>query len=111
MFTVKRGKVVRMTHLMGIDARGGRRNLPHTLVGDAGLNQSRRQINCMVRAGKGEDLCRAAAGKLCHEEEFADVETVRVVTGEYHLDDYYDGDTEPLSERVRAAWPVEEAGR
>ena len=72
------------------------------------MNQVRRQINRIVREGKADALCQTIAAKISLEEEgrFTEVATVQVVTGKYRLADYFGGNKEPLSERVRASCPV-----
>lgn len=107
MFSAKRSKWVYVNHVVGLDARGGRHLLPYACAGTGGLNQVRRQINRIVREGRADELCQMVAAKGALEERFAGVVTVQVVTGRYRLADYFAGKRDPVSERVRASWPVE----
>lgn len=110
MFSFKRAERARVSYLVGVDARGGRRPLPYLCAGEGGLNQVRRQINRAVREGWADGLCEAvAASPTLRLAAFADVVEVRIVTGEYRLTDYFGGNTAPLAERVHAARPVRRA--
>lgn len=108
MFSLKRSKRTRVTYLVGIDARGGRRLLPSTCFGAGGLNQVRRQLNRAVREGRADAVCRSVASgpALRKGGPFADVVEVQVITGAYRLADYFAGTKAPASERVHASQPV-----
>ena len=64
MFSARRRKRVRVTHLVGFDARGGRHLLPCRHVASGGLSQVRKQIRRTVEAGEAETLCAALAARL-----------------------------------------------
>nr|MDQ3611509.1 hypothetical protein [Actinomycetota bacterium] len=100
-----------VTHLVGLDARGGRHLLPHTLVGPGGLNQVRRQLRRLVRRGRAEQVCRDVARRLAADtgRRHAHIVEVRVVTGRYHFDDYFAGRRDPVAERVDASHAVARA--
>ncbi len=113
MFSAKRSKKATVHYLVGLGARGERHLIPYTYAGTGGLNQVRRQINRVVRGGRADTLCRIVAAKVAQEEEdrFGGVVTVQVVTGEYRLTDYFTGNRDPVSERVRASCRVERPRR
>jgi len=109
MFSAKRSESAKVNYLVGVGARGERYLLPYAYAGTGGLNQVRRQINRILRKGGADRLCRLVAENVAQEKEgrFADVVTVRVVTGEYRLTDYFTGKRDPVSEVVHASCPVE----
>ncbi len=110
MFTARRGKTEKVVYLEGVDARGEWRPIPYKYAGSGGLNQVRRQIRRVVRRGRAEELCRAVAAEVGGRVRgaLADVVEVRVVTGEYHLGDYFTGrDKAPVSEVVHASARIE----
>lgn len=122
MFSLKRSDSTMVRYLVGLDAGGGRHLLPHTYAGTGGLNQVRRQINKVVRAGKADTLCRLVAANVAQtdEERFAGLVTVQVVAGRYRLADYFAGkrgsvwermDASRNTERVVASCPVERSPR
>lgn len=104
MFTAVRPATVREHHVVGVDARGRRRPLPHGWVGPGGGNQVRRQLNRAVRAGEADAVARRAAGEVARRG--AAVVAVEVVTSTYRLDDFCAGRREPERRRVRASAPV-----
>ena len=111
MFSVKRGKEMRLAYLVGYDAQGRRYPIPYRYAGAGGLNQVRRQLNAIVRTGRAEDLCRRVAAALAGEPvgPLAEVVTVQVVTGRFCFDDYFFGNKEPLAEVVHATWTTKGA--
>ena len=108
MFSAKRPEKVRVTHLMGLDGEENRYIIPYKYAGGGGMNQVRRQINRIVREGRADALCQTVAAKISLEKEgrFTEVVKVQVITGKYRLADYFSGDKEPVSERVRASCTV-----
>jgi hypothetical protein len=106
MFSARRRKRVRVTHLVGFDARGGRHLLPCRHVASGGLNQVRKQIRRSVEAGEAETLCAALAARLARAGTPAPLESVAIVTGEYRLDAWFAGERAPVSEVVHASAPV-----
>jgi len=106
MFSARRRKRVRVTHLVGFDARGGRHLLPCRHVASGGLNQVRKQIRRSVEAGEAETLCAALAARLARAATPAPLESVAIVTGEYRLDAWFAGERAPVSEVVHASAPV-----
>ncbi|MGH3148402.1 MAG: hypothetical protein ACRDTR_21680 [Rubrobacter sp.] len=118
MFSLKRAGATTVRYLVGLDARGGRHLLPHTLAGTGGLNQVRRQINKLVRGGKADTLCKLVAARVAQsdQERFAGIVTVQVIVGRYRLTDYFADkrgsvwermDASRVREHVEASSPVE----
>lgn len=109
MFTAKRSATVKVTHLVGIDAAGGRHRLPYIYAGSGGLNQVRRQINRAVREGRSEALCESVAARIARQQEgpLGQVVRVQLVIGKYSLADYFAGETRPVSENVLASSEIE----
>ena len=106
MFSLKRADATTVRFLVGLDARGERMLLPHTCAGTGGLNQVRRQINALVRAGEADALCKLVAADVAtrSEERFARVVTVQVVVGRYRLADFF-------ADRRGSVWERMEASR
>ena len=109
MFSARRSERVQVHHLVAVTASGERRLLAHHLCGPGGLNQVRRQLRRLMRAGQAEPLCERVAQHLAREREGAltDVVGVEAVRSEYSLAGYFGGDKRPVSEKVYASRPVE----
>lgn len=110
MFTERRSETEKVVYLKGVDVRGNGRPISYKYAGSGGLNQVRRQIRRVVRRGRAEGLCRAVAAEVARRDKssLADVVEVQVVTGEYHLADYFTGkSTTPVSEVVHDSARVE----
>ncbi|MDQ3772776.1 MAG: hypothetical protein M3343_11910 [Actinomycetota bacterium] len=108
MFSAKREATAKVTYLVGLDGRGDRIKIPYKCAGSGGLNQVRRQIRRAVRRGHSEELCARVAREVRRRNSFKEVVTVQVVTGTYHLDDYFSGrNRQPLKEKLHASVPVE----
>jgi hypothetical protein len=84
MFSKHRSRKTTVYCLVGETATGERVRIGHRLVGDGGGNQTRKQINRMVREGRGEELCRGVAGRLAALRP--EIVAVHLVHGRYHLD-------------------------
>jgi hypothetical protein len=113
MFSAKRGETYQVNYIVGFDAGGERHVIPHKFAGTGGgFNQTRRQINRVVREKRADDLCRSIAEKVAREEKppYDRIVTVQIVSGTFRFDDYFRGDKTPISERVRASAPVERGG-
>lgn len=93
-----------LLYLVGLTATGERRLIPYSYAGTGGLNQVRRQLGRLVRAGAAHLVCEAVAQRLAARNDgpLADVVAVQVVRGRYRLENYFAGDREPLSEHVCA---------
>lgn len=113
MFTAKRTRRTRVTHLVGYDAAGKRYYLSHRLVGEGGLNQARRQLRRLALGGDADAVCQRVAARCARARTglHADLVTIQVVTGEYRLRDYFAGRCEPRSETVHASLPVNRSAR
>src|SRR5205823_14357952 len=81
---------------------------PFRFAGSGGHNQTRRQIDRLVREGKAAMLCQEIADKVGSDAGpvYTHVVTVRVVTGEFRFDDYFSGNKTPEKERIRATCQV-----
>ncbi len=109
MFTDRRGETYEVTYLVGLDASGNQRKIRHTYAGTGGFNQVRRQIRKTVRKGGAADLCQSVAARVARVKrgELAEVNQVRVVTGEYRLNAFFAGDKTPVAEETHAVCNVE----
>lgn len=107
MFSARRPRRVKVLHVVGLDAQGRRHSIPYRYYGSGGLNQVRRQLRHILRAGRGEALCREVAARLARRPEgpLGGVVTVQIVAGRFALDGFYRGDLTAHRERVRAIWP------
>jgi hypothetical protein len=109
MFSKARSPVYRLTYVVGFDAHGGKRPLPHQLVAPGGMNQVRKQIARFLSGEEGgaRALCRAVVERIerLRPPGLPRLTRVSVVTGSYRLDDYFAGERAPLRERTRASCP------
>ena len=109
MFSAKREDIVRCTYLVGLTATGERRSIPYCYAGTGGLNQVRRQLRRLARAGEGQAVCAAVAERLAarHEGSLTEVVTVQLARGEYRLARFAGGDKAPLRERVYGSQEID----
>lgn len=110
MFSKKRRRSASVTYLVGIDAKGKRRMIRYDHAGTGGLNQVRRQINRIVREGNAENLVRLVGTSVAErsKDDYAELETVEVVTGKYDLEEYFVSRRKaPASETTHASMLVE----
>jgi len=108
MFSARRKAVESFYYLVGRDENGVRCLVPYLLIGLAGENQTRRQIDKIVREHRATELARSVARRLAGETEapWSHIATVAVVRGSYLVDDYFHGRKGPVSERTLASCPV-----
>ena len=108
MFSVKRGDTYVVNYLVGLDGQGNRHTIPFWFAGRGGHNQTRRQIDRLVREGKAVMLCESVADKVGSDADpvYSHLVTVRVVTGEFRFDDYFNGNKTPVKETIRATCQV-----
>jgi hypothetical protein len=108
MFSAKRSENYQANYLVGLDARGNRHLISHKFAGSGGFNQTRRQINKVIREKQADALCRSIADKVARADKppYTQIVTVQIVTGSFRFEDYFAGNKTPLSERVRASCRV-----
>jgi hypothetical protein len=108
MFSEKRGAVYVVNYMVGLDAHGNRSLISFKFAGSGGFNQTRRQINRLVRERKADKLCQAVASGVGREVAlpYSEIVTVRIVTGRFRFADYFGGNKAPLKERVDASCQV-----
>lgn len=104
MFGARRDEVATMRFIVVRDEEGNETPVPHKIVGRGGMNQIRKRINRAVRNGNADALCEDVARRLERSDSrrFRSATTVAVVTAEYRLSDYINGQSEALSWRVEA---------
>lgn len=104
MFTARRSRRVRVTHLLGIDAQGGRQIIPCRYAGTGGLNQIRKHITATVRWDGADELAQGVARRVARRSTgpLDTIVTVQVVTGVYDMDRYFRGKRRPKSEEIHA---------
>ncbi len=109
MFSAKRKAVESFYYLVGRDENGARYLIPYLLIGLAGENQTRRQIDRIVREHRATELAGSVARELGGETEapWSHIATVAVVRGSYVVDDYFHGRKAPASEKILASCSVE----
>src|SRR6266481_1767633 len=90
MFSARRKAVENFYYLVGRDEKGARYLIPYLLFGLAGENQTRRQIDKIVREHRATELARSVARRLAGETEapWPHITSVAVVRGSYVVDDY-----------------------
>jgi hypothetical protein len=109
MFSAKRKAVESFCYVVGRDENGARYLIPYLFIGLAGENQTRRQIDRIVREHRATELAGSVARNLAGESEapWSRIATVAVVRGSYVVDDYFHGRKAPASEKVLASCAVE----
>lgn len=94
MFSHKRSSVYTLPHVVGLTKEGKQITMPHHLVSAGGMNQSRRQLNRIVREGNSarlDRLCHSIAQRVANRklERYKDVVTVQIVSSTFRLEDYF----------------------
>jgi hypothetical protein len=107
MFSAKREAVETFYYVVGLDAEGKRRYIPHTIIGDGGGNQVRRQLRKIVNAGRAPELAQQVAERLARKRSYRKIVSVSVIRGQYSVDDFFHGKKDPISERVYGFAEVE----
>ena len=104
----KRGEIYAVSYIVGLDVQGNRHLISHRLAGSGGLNQTRRQINKLIREDKADVLCQAVAEQVAQQAAlpYHRIVAVRIVTGRFRFADYFGGNKAPLTERVHATCRV-----
>src|SRR5262249_2395394 len=69
MFSARRKATETFYYLVGRDKQGARYLIPFLYAGSAGLNQTRRQIDRIVREQRASQLAETVAERLTHEAE------------------------------------------
>jgi len=108
MFSARRRRSVRVTHMVGFDAGGGRHLLPYTCAGRGGLNQVRKQIARRLEAGGADELCHLVARETAAlvDPSRPALVSVSVVTCEYGLEGWFAGLRDPVREWCHGTVPV-----
>ncbi len=91
MFSHKREATYKVNYFVGYDKEGRRYRIPYRFAGSGGFNQVRRQINKKVKRGQTKALINQVAERLVKHSgpPYNRITRVALVTGEYHLDDYF----------------------
>jgi hypothetical protein len=108
MFSARRGDTAEVTYAQGATSSGAHAPLHFKYIGAGGLNQVRRQLRRLVRDGGAEETCLRVAQRVAsaRDSQLRDIVEVRVVTGDFVLDDFSGGLLTCVSETVHAAHPV-----
>jgi len=109
MFSEVRGETYKVTHIVGLDAQANRHLVRRTFAGTGGFNQVRRQVRKTVRDGGSANLCQSVAARVAKSKQtaLADLNQIRIVTGEYKLNEFFAGDRKPVREVIHATCGVE----
>jgi len=106
MFASRRETLQTYSYALGQTATGGRRMLKPAVVGTNEVLQALRVIERAVAGRKGElaQLCDSIAARVASDHDFADVVTIRIVTGTHDAVEYLArGRIGTESERARCA--------
>ena len=108
MFSSKRPSTTRIEHAVGVTKDGDIVPIYHTYLGSGGQNQIRKQTRKMVRAGRADELCAYVAKRVASSsrKSLRDIVEVRIVTCRYDLDNFFEGEVEPIKTEVHASFPV-----
>ena len=108
MFTTVRGETTKITFVEAVDRAGVGSYVRYSHAGPGGFNQVRRQIKRLVRQDRAAELCALIASRLARRDRYRDTATVRLVTGEFHIQDYMHGAKQAVSRQVRASCGMED---
>ena len=103
MFTTVRGETTKITFVETVDRAGEIHPVRYSHAGRGGFNQVRRQIKRMVRTDRADEMCELVASRLATRKRYAGAQTVRFVTGEFHINDYMHHLKAPVSRTVRVS--------
>jgi len=109
MFTKSRDDLVKIIHVVGLDADGNPYRIRYNVLGSGGMNQVRKQLRRQVKAGDADALCRDVAKYLSERKSgpLSRIESVAVVTSSFDLDQFVQGIGSPSRQIVEATCPVE----
>ena len=88
MFATKRPTVQTFHYALGETRDGKRRTLSPKMIGSGEILQALSIIGNAVGRGESKQLCEAIAARVAGEDEFADVVTIRIVTGTHDAVEY-----------------------
>jgi hypothetical protein len=102
MFSTKRDPIETFHYVVGVDEAGHRHFIRHTVIGDGGGNQVRRQLRKIIRAGRAPELAQEVAARVADKtgRRYRDLVSISVCTGKYSVNDWFHGMKQPVSERV-----------
>lgn len=108
MFTTFRPPEYAVSHPAAADINNKIYNLPFTIAGSGGFNQTRRQISRSVRDGNAQLLSDSIAARipLMNLQTDAPLRSVAIITSVFNLEAYYQGDKKPLKRIVRSVSKV-----
>lgn len=108
MFSAKRGDTYVVSYMVGLDGQGVRHTIPFWFAGSGGQNETRRQIDRLVREGKAALLCQDVAHQVKWDAGplYSRMVTVQILTGEFRFDDYFNGNKTPVKKQIRASCQV-----
>src|SRR5262245_51676966 len=83
MFSTKRTPIETFYYVVGFDADGKRHFIRHTVIGDGGGNQVRRQLRKIVNAGRAPELAQQVAARVAQRtgRRYRDIVSLSVCKG------------------------------
>jgi hypothetical protein len=108
MFTTFRPPEYAVSHPASADINNKIYNLPFTIAGNGGFNQTRRQISRSVRDGSAQLLSDNIAARIpqMNLQTDAPLKSVAIITSVFNLEAYYQGNKKPLKRIVRSVSKV-----
>jgi hypothetical protein len=88
MFATKRPTVQTFHYALGVTRDSNRRTLSPAMIGSGEILQALSIIGRAVGRGETKQLCEAIAKRVAGEDEFADIVTIRIVTGTHDAVEY-----------------------
>ncbi|HTL32324.1 MAG TPA: hypothetical protein VL326_04335 [Kofleriaceae bacterium] len=94
MFATKRDTVQTFHYALGLTRDGKRRTLSPALIGSGEVLQALRVIERAMAGGQpgAMALCETIAKRVAGDDDFADVDTIRIVTGTHDAVRYLSND-------------------
>lgn len=94
-----------LAHVRSIRADGSRKPLSPRLVGNGTVMQAAASVAQAISSGSAQSFCNGLANRVRTQEP--DVRELEIVTGEFHVIDYFRREPKPLAEQVHARCSVE----
>lgn len=106
MFSARRPQKAGINYAVGVRADGTRCYLPSRMLGPAGINQVRRQLNRVIREGSAQGHAATIAARVASHQGLRDVERIEIVRGRFDLDRCFLERAVRGKERALASVPV-----
>ncbi len=111
MFSHARPTEAAIEHVVAIGSDGNMRPVPPSLVAGAEVLQTKAAISYAIRRGRASriKLCTTVAARLAPRDDWTEYTHVEVRRDHYHVLNYFDGNTTPLTTQRYARCKIKRA--